>query len=411
MKRLEYILSGTSYTRMHAVIDDPVVKPIIDHLMSLPGKMTNHKFGLLYNAFTEAGFGPNLKKVNGIDSIHADSGGLQIITQGLTATDEIKKKIFKNQATYADLGMCFDEIPIKTVGATSGRNDTTNRFFDHENLVAMATQTGKNIESQIDVYLEEKSDCKPILIAQGNCYDTYMEWVDTILKAIPKEKHQYIGGVAMGGAALGTGSLEDIERAFIYSQLQIEKTHLHVLGVGSIKRMLPYVTFMNNGLYGNSSVSYDSTTHASGIELGNYFSDGSMMTFTRHFNKTYHKMYADSQQLYNANISLEKFFKLINSSKTKWLEAGEHLPTFYAVRLSCIIAAVVNFCKYLDNIVADQNAFNSFVGSDKSLAPFLSLVDVKNLSDYNRWKASAGRYVRTNRISANQPTSLEGFFA
>ena len=410
-KRLEYILSGTSYTRIHAVIDDPVVKPIIDKLMALPGRMTNHKFGLLYNAFTEAGFGPNLNKIPNLDSIHADSGGLQIITQGLTATDEIKKKIFKNQATYADLGMCFDEIPVTTVGATSGRNDTSNRFFDKENLKALATQTGKNIERQIDVFLEEKSKCKPILIAQGNCYDTYMEWVDTILAAIPQEKHKYIGGVAMGGAALGTGSLEDIERAFIYSQLQIEKTHLHVLGVGSIKRMLPYVTFMKNGLYEDASVSYDSTTHSSGIELGNYFKNGSMNSFSRSFNKVYHMMYADAMALHDANISLEKFFKLLNSSKTKWVEAGEDLPTFYAVRLSSIIASVINFCQYLDNIVANESAFLEFVGSDKSLAPFLSLVDVKSLSDYNQWKASVGRYVKTNRIASQQPASLEGFFS
>lgn len=410
-KRLEYILSGTSYTRIHAVIDDPVVKPIIDKLMALPGRMTNHKFGLLYNAFTEAGFGPNLNKIPNLDSIHADSGGLQIITQGLTATDEIKKKIFKNQATHADLGMCFDEIPVTTVGATSGRNDTSNRFFDKENLKALATQTGKNIERQIDVFLEEKSKCKPILIAQGNCYDTYMEWVDTILAAIPQEKHKYIGGVAMGGAALGTGSLEDIERAFIYSQLQIEKTHLHVLGVGAIKRMLPYVTFMKNGLYEDASVSYDSTTHSSGIELGNYFKNGSMNSFSRSFNKVYHMMYADAMALHDANISLEKFFKLLNSSKTKWAEAGEDLPTFYTVRLSSIIASVINFCQYLDNIVANESAFLEFVGSDKSLTPFLSLVDVKSLSDYNRWKASVGRYVKTNRIASQQPASLEGFFS
>ena len=409
-KRLEYILSGTSYTRIHSVIDDPVVKPIIDKLMSLPGKMTNHKFGLLYNAFTEAGFGPNLNKIPNLDSIHADSGGLQIITQGLTVTDEIKKKIFKNQATYADLGMCFDEIPVTTVGATSGRNDTSNRFFDKENLKALATQTGKNIERQIDVFLEEKSKCKPILIAQGNCYDTYMEWVDTILAAIPQEKHKYIGGVAMGGAALGTGSLEDIERAFIYSQLQIEKTHLHVLGVGSIKRMLPYVTFMKNGLYEDASVSYDSTTHSSGIELGSYFHE-SMISFSRNFSKAYHVMYTDTMALHDANISVEKFFKLLNSSKTKWVEAGEDLPTFYMVRLSCIISSVINFCKHLDNIVANEQAFLEFVGTDKSLAPFLSLVDVKSLSDYNRWKASVGRYVKTNRIASQQPASLEEFFS
>lgn len=411
MKKLEYILSGTSYTRLHAVIDDPEIKPIVDKLMSVVGQQSNHKFGLLYNAFTEAGFGQNLAKIKGIDSIHADSGGLQIITQGLAITDELKDKVFRNQAKWADLGMCFDEIPIKTVGATSGRNDVSNRFFDADNMKTYARATGKNIERQIDLFIEEQTKCKPILIAQGNCYETYMEWVDTIMATIPQDKHKHIGGIAMGGAALGTGTLEDIERAFIYSQLQVEKKHLHVLGVGSIKRMLPYVMFMNQGLYAGSSVSYDSTTHSSGIELGNFFKDGSMNSFSRSFSRIYDQMYTDSQALHNSNISLKKFHKLLNTGKTKWVESGEDPTTFYSVRLSCIIAAVLNFTQYLDNIVANESALVDFVGKDKSLMPLLGLVDVKDVNSYNRWKAMAGRYVKTNRVLSNQPTSLEGFFA
>ena len=44
-----------------------------------------------------------------------------------------------------------------------------------------------------------------------------LKWVEYVLDEIPKSNHQFIGGVAMGAAALGTGTLEDIERAFIFT--------------------------------------------------------------------------------------------------------------------------------------------------------------------------------------------------
>lgn len=409
-KRLEYILSGTSYTRVHAAMDQPEMVSMFNDIFSVVGKQSNHKFGLLYNAFTEPGFGKNLKQFDCLDSIHADSGGLQIITQGLSATPEVKDKIYRNQATYADLGMCFDEIPIKTTGATSGRNDTSNRFFDMDGLEDAARETGRNIARQIEVFLEEKSSCKPILIAQGNCYDTYMQWVDFILKEIPQDMQKYIGGVAMGGAALGTGSLEDIERAFIYTQLPLEKTHLHVLGVGSIKRLLPYLVFMKNGLYEGASVSYDSTTHSSGVELGNYFANGSMQSFTRTYSPVYETMFNESNIIREHGVDPKEFFRCLNTGKTAYVDTGGNVETFYSIRLSVIIGSVLNFCKTVDKLLDSEKAFARVVSTDKSLLPLNALFDVRNVNDYNRWKAVVGRYVKSNRISSAQPATLEDMF-
>lgn len=411
MKRLEYILSGTSYTRVHAAMDQPDVVALANKLFGEVGRRTNHKFGLLYNAFTEPGFGKNLKQFD-VDSIHADSGGLQIITQGLTADDEIKDKIYHNQASHADLGMCFDEIPIKTVGLTSGRNDTTNRFFDPTSLEAMARATGKNIHRQIDVFLEDKSKCKPILIAQGNCYDTYMKWTEFILKEIPKSKHKYIGGIAMGGAALGTGSLEDVERAFIFSQLPLEKTHLHILGVGSAKRLLPYIVFIKNGMYDGVSVSYDSTTHSSGIELGNYFYGSSMLAFSRVYTKEYDKMYAQCIEKTGLDISKLEFKTILNTGKTEYVKDGGSDRVFYAVRLATIISSVVNFCSYVDSLLEEEAAFGRLIASDHKLLPIANLIDVKDMKSYNQWNDDVSAYVKTNRIASyvdKKVSSLEEF--
>lgn len=405
-KRLEYILSGTSYTRVHAAMEQPEMVSMFNDIFSVVGRDTNHKFGLLYNAFTEPGFGKNLRQFPCLDSIHADSGGLQIITQGLSATKEIKDNIYKNQATYADLGMCFDEIPIKTSGTTSGRNDTSNRFFDMDGLEQAARETGGNIARQIEVFLEEKSTCKPILIAQGNCYDTYMRWVDYILQEIPQDMQQYIGGVAMGGAALGTGSLEDIERAFIYTQLPLEKKHLHVLGVGSVKRLLPYLVFMKNGSYEGASVSYDSTTHSSGVELGNYFTDGSMQSFNRSFSTVYETMFAESAAIREHGVDPKEFHRCLNTGKTAYLATGGNAETFYSIRLSVIIGSVLNFCKTVDKLLESDKEFAKVVASDHSLAPLNALFDVTTVNAYNRWKGHVGRYVKTNRIGSSQPMTL-----
>ena len=43
------------------------------------------------------------------------------------------------------------------------------------------------------------------------------------------------------------------------------------LGVGSIRRMIPYLVFCQNGLYDNVDISYDSTTHSRAVETGLYY--------------------------------------------------------------------------------------------------------------------------------------------
>ena len=51
-------------------------------------------------------------------------------------------------------------------------------------------ETGKNIKRQIEIFLEEKSSSKPMIIAQGNCYETYMYWVEYVLKEIPSSYYK-----------------------------------------------------------------------------------------------------------------------------------------------------------------------------------------------------------------------------
>lgn len=408
---LEYIMSGTSYTRMVTAddFDDTELLVMLDKIYGRIPQLTDHKFGILYNAFTEPRASKTIVKLKSLHSIHADSGGLQIITRGMSATDLIKDKIYRNQAEYADLGMCFDEIPIDVVGDSSARNDIFNRIFDVTLLESKARETGRNITRQIEIFLEEKSKCKPILIAQGNCYDTYMKWVDYILDEIPSDMHQYIGGVAMGGAALGTGMLEDIERAFIYSQLPIEKTHLHILGVGSVRRMLPYLAFMKNGLYTNESISYDSTTHSSGIELGSYFHGSRLKSYKRSFGSLHDTMYNESNLVYNVGIDIKELFKILNISRMGYEGNGGDGVIWRAARVAVISSSIINFCRHVDKIVKDDNMYFNACNT-KGTEPVKGLLEVHNLRSFNKWKTHAGRFIKSSRVNTMITNNLEGFF-
>ena len=117
---LDYVVSGTSYMRLsnpNIAFDDTNTGIVSMLIKKLVQDQFSHKFSLLYNAHTEHSFGERFKPYHdAAHSVHADSGGLQIVTQGMTITDELKEKVYRNQANGADVGMCFDEIPVILTG-------------------------------------------------------------------------------------------------------------------------------------------------------------------------------------------------------------------------------------------------------------------------------------------------------
>lgn len=413
-KRLHYIASGTSYMRLHSkrnTSEGPENASYISNLLArVKSSSRNHEFGLLYNAFTEPSFGEKFTYLKGYDHVHADSGGLQIITQGKTITDDLKDQVYKNQAKYSQLGMCFDEIPIGTLNATSGRNDVNNRWFKPEEMEHYARATGKNIKRQIEIFHEQDSSCKPILIAQGNCYDTYLKWVDYVLDEIPTSDHKYIGGVAMGAAALGTGPLEDIERAFIFSQLPMDKSHLHILGVGASRRMLPYMVFMQNGSYDGVTVSYDSTTHTSGVELGLfYLSSRETLSFTRKFDRDYETLYNEVSTLGTLDgIDVKAFHEIMNYGYTRYVEElGKKDFDYMRVRTSFTVKSIMNFVAYMDDLYESKQAVLNAAIESKMHGPIKHLYDVKTKQDWDYWLSHFSRAVKSNRVKSGELSALD----
>ncbi len=419
-RKLDYVVSGTSYMRFSnpGIAKDETNSQIINMLLDkLVTGVHSHKFSMLYNAHTESSFGERFTAYKDhVHSIHADSGGLQIVTQGMTITDELKDKVYENQAEWADVGMCFDEIPVILTGERSDRNDVKQRFFDYENYEELAKKTGRNVKRQLEIFDKKESSCKPYIILQGNDVDTYLRWYECLLGEIPTEWHNRIGGVAMGAAALGTGPLEDVKRAFIASEIAKtwpqDKMHLHILGVGSIRRIIPYLVFCQNGLYDNVDISYDSTTHSRAVETGLYYMGQGTTKFSRKMSNLYREMYNNVQETINLGVDLDEFHSIMNTPSMKAKDKYGDLNKWIYVRTAFILMSIQNFMKHLEQMMLDEETLIKFTGKMKLDGQFRNLYNVKNKEDFTYWESNQylGGAMKSMAVGKEAPASLEELF-
>lgn len=420
--KLEYVASGTSFMKLAKLGELPDEAALVNSMFSdIFGKQPGHTFSILYNAWGESDFGEKLSVLKpSIHNLHADSGGLQMVTLAHklpkgTNMNDLREEVYQNQSQWADVGMCFDEIPVITTGA-SDRNDTSNRYFDRENRHKYAQQTADNVSRQIQVFKENNSSCKPFMICQGGDLETYLEWIDAILKTVPKEDHNRIGGVAMGGAALGTGPLEDIQKAFFASQVPVRdengKLHLHVLGVGSVTRMIPYLIFLQNGLYGNVHMSYDSTTHSRGVETGMYYIRGDVstgklisgssrtMNFTRAKSAEsvvvgepgeycpdwqYDVLLKDINRVYDIGMSVEDFHEAINVPGVPYFEKYGNLLGMYKARTALCCVSIKNFMDDIEELINDKQKLKALAVEKYPGISGEQLFEVKDIESFNVW--------------------------
>jgi hypothetical protein len=314
--------------------------------------------------------------------------------------------------------MSFDAIPVVTLdGGRSDRLDLSNRRFDPSKLEEAGRASGKNIRKQIEFFLSEKTQAKPYLIAQGNCYDSYMKWIEYIKDELPADYIQHIGGIAMGAAALGKGTLEDIKRAFYFTQLPIDipNRNMHLLGVGSINRMVPNVVFVQNGLYDGVKISYDSTTHTIGGPIwGRYYkSEGDTYEITRSFTNTYTQILADIQKNFPGvyETDVQSFFEAMNTPTREYQK--KHGSADFAIQSFMIFCAstIKNFVAQLDEVSHDRKKLLQLVKpSNRNYVN--SLYNVKSVSDFDHWMKHISRFVDSEPVEVLSPrASLEDFFA
>lgn len=408
----EYVASGCSFFRLvaKATYSNPECVEKINEVLRYVNGKNSHLFSLLYNAHTESKFGNIIKSnyADSIDMIYADSGGLQVVTQGLTITDKLKDDVYRNQATYADIGMSFDEIPVTVIGETSDRNQTDNRYFDISKFESCARESGQNVKRQIEVYLEEKSKCRPAIIVQGNCLKTYQDWTSYILDEVPEEHHQYMSTVAMASAALGTGRMEDIKRAFYFAQLPFPNkiTHMHVLGVGSVQRLIPYIIFMHSGAYcPEMRLSYDSTSHTSAPHYGRYMGkNNKYITVNRNKNNpNFRYIYSDIEENLEGMMGLT-FDEFVHAMNIGMM--SHEKPEQVAIAYVCwVVSSILNFTEVVELTYKDKEHIMNFM--DRSERGMLrQLYSVRDTKDFDEWERMALPYIKSSSVSAETLITL-----
>lgn len=270
---LDYVASGFAASfrlgTPYKDFEEGISKNLIEASQYLKNKLNGHvEISGLFNAFTEEHMakrvdesGHNFKDLFP-DAMYADSGGLQVLTQGKLVDEEMKKKIYLTQSKYADYAMSFDDIPFKMVDG--------QRIYLPDKISECGAEAGKNLKSQIEFFDSVESDTKIFPIVQGVGLKDMNLYASNMLKVLNKTQISKLECLAVGGIQ---SEFELLERAInIYNLDEIPtkiKNHFHVLGVTGYRKLLPILIGARNGFLPEiKKLSFDSTTLTKTYLLG-----------------------------------------------------------------------------------------------------------------------------------------------
>lgn len=416
----EYVISALSHTGLDnkLIFESPDVMNKINDMIGTSQDKHNHKISLLFNAFTEKNLGPRLIQYDQAYKIHSDSGGLQVVTLGKNIDLEMRQKIYKVQADYSDVAMSFDDMPVELSGDKSTKLDTGSRYFDAKNFEERSRNSGKNLLEQINFFLDEKTKARPLVILHGNDINWYQQNLNYILDEIPEDKWQYIDGISCGSGAMGFGDLENVERAAVMAFIDAPvhmKQKYHVLGVGSLGRMMPLVSLVNNGVFDKDvHISYDSSSLTISFTMGFYHFDSywckeklANMTYNETFMRMYDDVSAKSRQHFNIDINREDLYALMCTSKA--MSPRGESPEKYLTNAAVLLNSVMNFNYLLNKLTHDPEFLQKYISERNH--NLMSLKFIKSKDDFFRWKKDYGRFFKSMRISEKtNSSSLESFF-
>ena len=274
--KFEYVVSGLTMGIDDLYYNEEVAKPYINHMnqkiIELDKRFDNQNLSILYNAHQERRHGVTMTETMS-DSWHrifADSGGLQMARTKKGITPELKDKVYYHQAKYCDVAMIFDEIPIEfdlsLIGGNSMKASLLGRRFDRSDIKRAAQATLENVKRQIEVFQQEESNAKLMLISQGQSVETYREYIEHICKGLSDDEvNMFVSGVAPSSLCNGNSFAHRCEMIYAMKEYQIPdviKENVHLLGVGNHEALSPfylspeYFSFIK-------TLSYDSSSHAS----------------------------------------------------------------------------------------------------------------------------------------------------
>jgi hypothetical protein len=406
--------------------------PQVNEWIAKLNRTHSHYVSALFNAYTEKDMGEVLKsKFSSFHNLMADSGGLQMMTLGHgKISDAAKEKIYDIQARDSSIAMIFDEIPtvsyhdqkkIKEAGlkVKAELKNNNSRYFDPDLFKDCAKETARNILNQIKHFDKVGSETKIICVLQGNDTSWYQKWLDVVLKNIPRERWERLGGIAFGSPAYGSGVLEDVEKYFFISKIEAPKhlqQHFHLLGVGSIKRMYPLVPMRNSGIIPESTlISYDSTKHTGGLSRGDIQMEENCV-----------RVYRDTKQnLEQAERKIQEFATNVIGHEIEnmkfvhdvllWTlsdvvkmhgDTSETRHKIIVTKFLFLMTSIYNFISTFERCHKDEKYFAEVCDFESVLA----LKSVKTWDDFNKWKNFAKYELTSSKVGVKPTVTMEDFF-
>jgi hypothetical protein len=429
----EYVFSGTNMMNLlpfkkkdnHTQeYNDLKMKVITDGVLMIKKECAemfnefNVKTSILYNAYVEPKKGDGYNNYNnvGFDDLYADSGGLQVVTQGSELTEELKLKIYEQQKN-AKYAFCFDEIPVEnksgvTALAGGGRANVSMKQFDYSRFKECAERTGVNINNQLNAF--EGTNTQGFYIVQGNTYQDMVDWVRWGGKKI--HNLDYLAGIAPADTCMGNGELESCDMIMasriIYDEFENINKRMHLLGIGAPTRMLPVIQLMKSGFLENVNISFDSSSNAMAMMNGNFKNDGisaknpkdieksieSFIVFFKPMFKEYIGEF-DNIELRDYIVSKLRFFTKIEddafSEKPHFVPITGSIVPLYCAWLN------IGFFKQCKNMISDQKLSQTAIGL---------LSEVRSPEDYIHWRTQFKNHIKSARMYRKRDVDLSDFF-
>lgn len=424
--KLNYVFSAPAMLRMNKStweVENPErwahVKSITEEgihrlrqevLTSIPG----HEFALelLFNAYTEKDMGERIKRLDnfGFENLYADSGGLQIVTAGKKVDDSMKADIYRTQS-HAKHAFCFDEIPcgnIEGLGSDSksNRSNTENKIYYEDRKHVCATKTAHNIREQIETLDSIGATTGVQYIVQGNNYQDMFDWFDDGSKVLTPDHFNRVSGIALADTCIGNGPMESIEMLVAYHLIRKEfgapctKNHIHLLGLGSVRRLLPVLYLMNSGLLPQDlTVSFDSTTFSMSYFMGRFMaSDGRKVEKdAAAYRQMFHEVWQYFGDIYTKHVpecNEQQFVEHVTAEIRSLAGAinNSHADIEPVVRANITLTncwQVLGFIKRINKCL-------EFAKHDNS--PMGMLQEVDTFDKFLKWKGKYGHYIASKRI-------------
>lgn len=436
--KFEYVLSGMNMCNIVGPAFMSAPENIKATQLSIEDTNRDNDYFLsgLFNAYVEPALA---KKVNdnyrhSFNLVQGDSGGLQVVTRGLEITPELKLQVYKTQAELADIGMCYDEIPLHVTesAGSSNRVSIDNKKFFVEEMEAAARKTGKNVEEQLRTFDDLNSNTQVMLIVQGNNRYDMAKWAEYAYSEVSDDLKSKIYGIAMADTCIGNGVLETVEMCAAIPMMNIPssiKKNIHFLGVGSIARLIPIIELSRTPLFSDCKISFDSSSHSSSMVMGKFTTlQGRQVQMGKCASRAtlsfLRDVYDEMSKYIDHDVTFDEYSKYVIDH----MNTMKHLTDYSNYGLGCLanstywFTTLISARRFMDNVVKcqqDSKHYYNILSKQnlKSIRPLLQLANITNESDFDVWFNSYSKYVpsaRIPRVESNNHVSeditLHSFF-